>query len=398
MKILFFSTDFKPRSGGIAELSYRICRELGARAHKVTVLTQGWPNTAEEEIMDTITVRRVLDATPRGKWRWQRLIRRQLWAWRAAAPIAEHLRELQPDVVFAGNYNSLWASVLPRCKRPYFVFLHGEDVAAALATKVPLRKRRMRNTLKGATWTFSNSTYSLRLIEKLLEQPLSNASAVGCGFPVENIVVEADQQAARRELGWDDQGPVLLTVARITLRKGIDTTIQALPHVLKEFPDCRYVVAGDGSDRKNLECLTRQLRLDNHVVFAGYLSEEDKRNAYLASDLYVMPSRPGQDGEVEGFGISFLEANAHGLAVVGSTAGGIPDAVGHDVNGLLVDPHDPAALAEAVITILRDPDRRRRMALAGQRRIREKFNWPQIVDVIEEKLISAVGNTAPQPG
>ena len=102
-----------------------------------------------------------------------------------------------------------------------------------------------------------------------------------------------------------------------------------------------------------------------------------------------MPSRPGSMGEVEGFGISFLEANAYGLAAIGSTAGGIPDVVEDGVNGLLVPPNDSSTLADTICELLKDPQRAREMALAGQQRIREKFNWQKIVDTIEAQLIAA---------
>lgn len=80
-----------------------------------------------------------------------------------------------------------------------------------------------------------------------------------------------------------------------------------------------------------------------------------------------------------------------GIAVIGSRAGGIPDAVGHGENGLLVEPHDPVGLAEAIVALLGDPDRQRRMALSGQARIRTRFNWVVIVDHIEEKLKDVEG-------
>ena len=390
MRILFLSTDFKPQGGGIAELSYRVCRELSERGHKVTVLTDRLSGTSGRETMDGFVVLRPQSpCLQSGRTRIERFAERCRWSLRAKRNIRDALRGLQPDVVFAGNYSETWNSVLPKCDKPYFVFLHGEDVASTLASGVPFRKRRMTRTLGGAEWTFWNSSYSLMLTARLTGCPIPNGTAVGCGYPVEKIVESVDKCAVRRELGWSD-APVLLTVSRVIFRKGIDTTIKALPAVMKEFPRCRYVILGDGPARERLRELAEGLGLSAHVEFLGFVSEEIKRNAYVASDLYVMPSRSGNRLEVEGFGISYLEANAHGLAVVGSTEGGVPDAVRHGENGLQVDPKDTSALAESICSLLRSPQRRQEMALAGQRRIRETYNWPAIVDQIEEKLTEAV--------
>jgi phosphatidylinositol alpha-1,6-mannosyltransferase len=298
------------------------------------------------------------------------------------------VRKIQPDVILCTDKRTFWLPVVRRAACRYALFMHGEDVASCIKDRNPLSRAILKKLLSGAVWTFFNSTYSLSLAKGagLVER----ASAVGCGFLPEDIVEEDRRAEARQRLGWSD-GPVLLTVSRLVLRKGIDTVMRAMGIVLRVFPNCRYAVVGAGPDRAELESLARELGLVDKVDFMGRVSEETKRLVYLASDLYVMPSRPGSRGEVEGFGISFLEANAHGLAVVGSRAGGIPDAVEDGANGVLVPPSDPAALGEAIVMLLADPPRRRGMALVGQKRIRERFNWKSIVDKIEEKLCSAAG-------
>jgi len=179
-------------------------------------------------------------------------------------------------------------------------------------------------------------------------------------------------------------------VARLVLRKGIDTTLRALPLIRGTYPTARYAIIGEGPAQPELERITDELGLRACVQFMGFVPEAVKRDAYTASSLYVMPSRPGEQGEVEGFGISFLEANALWVAGVGSRAGGIPDAVADGETGVLVAPDDPADLARAVVELLGQPERCRAMARAGQERIRTRFNWRSIVDQIESRLTAAV--------
>lgn len=400
MKILFLSTDFKPRPGGIAELSYHVCAELAARGHEIEVLTlqaEGLPDAAP---MNGFTVRRPITPCPSSMRTPVGAMRAMRWAARTRRMILQHARDMSPDLVFAGNYHEyLWPQIVRRVGRPFVAFLHGEEVGYALISWVPGRRGRMRRLVRGAAWTFCNSSYTLSLIERLCVGGESSAaraaaslraSAVGCGFPVEQIVPESDRRSVRAALGWPDV-PTLLTVCRLVPRKGVDTTLRALPLILHRRPEARYVVVGDGPQADVLRSMARDMGLESHVAFLGYVDEAVKRQAYLAADVFVMPSRSNEFGQVEGFGITFLEANAHGLPAVGTNVGGIPDAVEHGVNGLLAPPDDPPALAEAILRLLDHPEESRRMAQAGQQRIRERFNWRSIVEEMERHLIEARG-------
>jgi len=394
MKILVLSTDYKPRLGGIAELAFHVCKQLAAHGHEVEVVTQRHPDCPDQATADGVRVHRVFDPRPPVSiYSATGAFRVPCWTFRTRRQIRRHVRRTQPDVIFCTNPKSIWLSIVRRAKCPYAVFVHGDDVAADFTKRNPIPAMLTSRLIRGAGWTFFNSSYSLSVVEKGLSMQLDRASAVGCGFPVDDLVTDDLRDSARAELGWDDS-PVLLSVSRLVLRKGIDTVLRAMERVRKAFPNCRYVVAGDGPDRAKLEALASDLSVAERVEFVGRVDDELRRRLYLAAHLYVMPSRPGPSGEVEGFGISFLEANAHGLAVIGSTAGGVPDAVADGVNGLLVPPDDPGALAGAIGDLLNQPRRREEMARAGQQRIRDQYNWRSIVARIEERLVAVAGGEA----
>ena len=185
-----------------------------------------------------------------------------------------------------------------------------------------------------------------------------------------------DTSAVRARYGLDG-GRWLLTVARLEWHKGIDTVIRALPAVRAAVPDVRYAVAGMGPRRPELERLVVEHGVAGAVKFLGLVPEEDLPAIYNAADLYVGASRR-HALLAEGFGISLVEAQASGLAVVGGRSAGVSDAVKDGETGILVDPEEPAAVAAGITTLLRDDDARRRMGAAGRRAAETYYNWDRV--------------------
>jgi phosphatidylinositol alpha-1,6-mannosyltransferase len=187
-----------------------------------------------------------------------------------------------------------------------------------------------------------------------------------------------DATALRERLGLGTR-PVLLTIARLVSRKGIDTVLAALPKVLAAHPDAVYVVAGDGPDADPLRARARQLGVERAVRFAGVVRDEELSHWYSLAYVFVMPSR-SDPPDVEGFGIVFLEAAACERPVVAARAGGIPDAVAHGVTGVLVPPGDTPALAAELSALLSDPARCAELGRRGRERVVSDFTWDRVVD------------------
>jgi phosphatidylinositol alpha-1,6-mannosyltransferase len=113
------------------------------------------------------------------------------------------------------------------------------------------------------------------------------------------------------------------------------------------------------------------------VRFLGFVADDELPALYNAADLYVGASRY-HDLLVEGFGISLVEASASGIAVVGGRSGGVADAVRDGETGLLVDPEQPAAVADAINRLLADEPLRRRLGAAGRRAVETYYNWDRV--------------------
>jgi phosphatidylinositol alpha-1,6-mannosyltransferase len=172
-----------------------------------------------------------------------------------------------------------------------------------------------------------------------------------------------------------DGRQVLLTVGRLVPRKGHDTVLRALPELLRQVPEAHYLVVGEGPERDKLEAYATELGLIDRVTFTGHVRDEALPSYYSAADLFVMVSRERPElGDIEGFGIVYLEASAAGRAVVAGRSGGVPDAVEDGISGILVEPDDPHRLAETLGRLLQDRNLRERLSRGGRKRVLERFN------------------------
>jgi L-malate glycosyltransferase len=171
---------------------------------------------------------------------------------------------------------------------------------------------------------------------------------------------------------WLPHGaPVIITVGALVAHKGQRHLIDAMPHVQREVPDARLIIFGEGELRSTLERQVKDLGLERHVLLPGF--REDVLQVMKSADLFVMSS------VTEGLGSTVLDAMAMRLAVVGTRAGGIPEAVADGETGLLVPPRDAPALAAAIARLLKDPACRTRMGHAGHARVSRQFGVGQML-------------------
>lgn len=174
----------------------------------------------------------------------------------------------------------------------------------------------------------------------------------------------------------------MMTVARLVPHKGVDVALQALARLAPDHPQLCYAVVGQGPHQPALESLAAQLGVSERVRFLNDVSDADLPALYNVADFYVGVSR--QAGlDVEGFGISLMEASASGLAVVAGRSGGMPDAVADGETGVLVDSEDPRAVAGAIASLLADPERVRQLGENGRRAVEQRFTWDRVVSDLQ---------------
>ena len=165
-------------------------------------------------------------------------------------------------------------------------------------------------------------------------------------------------------------GPAVV-VARLSPEKNVEGLLRAAALVAREHPEFRLQVAGDGPCRGALEALAAEIGVADRVAFLGEVG--DVPGLLAEAGLFALSSL------TEGIPVTVLEAMARGLPVVATRVGGVPEVVVEGETGLLVAPGDPAALAEALARLLRDPDGARAMGLAGRRRAERHFDVRRMV-------------------
>jgi phosphatidylinositol alpha-1,6-mannosyltransferase len=281
---------------------------------------------------------------------------------------------------------------------PYGVIVHGTDLLLLQhqAHQSALKRKVARTLIQPASVIVANSRYTRELCLTVCQEigaPMdpSNVRVVPLGTDPRHFRPGVDTRAVRSRYGLAP-GRWLLTVARLTVHKGIDTALRALAELSGRHPDLRYAVVGVGSRLEELQALAEQLQVSDRVRFLTTVPDHDLPALYNLAEVYLGLSRQA-DSNVEGFGISLVEASACGLPVVAGRSGGIPDAVREGETGLLVDPTDHKEVARAVELILGDADLAGKLAAGGRAAVESYFNW----DRVTREMIAIADEFSPAP-
>ena len=373
---LLLTYDFPPIGGGIA----RMTGEVAARypAGELVVSTGRTPGDAESDAR----LPNEVDRLPLPAARLRTLPGLLRWSRRAA----ELSRREHVDFVWCGNikpalYPARWLRI--RSGIPTGLFVYGMDLLLlreqARASTV---KRRMARALLGdlaviaaiSRWTADLCRDVLGEIGVAVPSGLIRVVPLGTDPVIFHPGI--DPEAVRRRYDLPD-GRWLLTVARLTAHKGIDTGIRVLAMLAAELPDLRYCVVGSGDDRTELEAMAVRYGIADRVRILSGVPDRDLPALYNLAQLYLGLSRQSERA-VEGFGISLVEASACGIPVVAGRTGGIPDAVREGESGRLVDAGDAVGIAGTVRGLLADESERRRLGAGGRHLVETHLNWDRV--------------------
>jgi len=218
----------------------------------------------------------------------------------------------------------------------------------------------------------------------LLQDGIDAASVVTVHEGIDVDRMAHIEPANVHEAFWLPHGaPLIGNVAALVPHKGQRHLVDAMPLVIREVPDARLVILGEGELRQALEHQVKHLHLEKHVVLPGF--RPDVLALLKGVDLFVMSS------ETEGLGTSLLDAMAAARPCIGTRVGGIPEVIADGETGYLVPSHDPPALASAIVRLLKDPALRQRMGEAGLSRVTSLFSVERMVDGTLEAYRRVVG-------
>jgi len=391
MPSLLLAYDFPPLPGGIARALGEIARH--APAGQLLVSTGTMPGA---EAMDSAGG--WVDRAPVPSRRLRTIPGLVRWAARADGLVRRH----RPGFTWAGNLKP--AGHVARWLRfrhgiPYGLIVYGLDVALLQeqAAASGLKRRAARGIMASAAGTVAISRWTAERFADLA-QSLGLPGAAGRIRVVHPGVDTGRFRPGGPDAGWRERlalghRPWLLTVARLMPHKGVGLGLEVLADLRAAGLDAGYLVAGEGPARPALERQAQALGVADAVRWCGHVDERDLPALYATADVYLGLSR--QSGpEVEGFGLSLLEAQASGLPVVAGSGGGTGDAVAHGVTGILVPP-ERAAAARAVAGLLRDPARARTLGAAGRARMEREFGWDRVVADLGRAAADFSGAAAP---
>lgn len=363
-KILILSSEFPPLPGGIGNHAYNLAQMLTAAGVKVQVLTDCRSKNIEaEKAFDQALPFRVM-----------RILRRRpvlLTYWRRILETYRLLRTKEAQTVLASGKFSLWLAAVGSLLFPqhrYLAVIHGSEVNPA--GMIP--RWFTHWSLRQFEQLIAVSHFTRHLIWKIHAQ--LPVRVINNGYSPSSAITISSKKLK----GY----PALITVGNVSYRKGQQNVIKALPLLRQTYPDIHYHIVGIPTEEAAFTQLAAELGVASHLSFHGVVDVETLPTLLAGADIFMMLSQELKNGDVEGFGIAILEANALGIPAIGTLNSGIADAIKEGYSGKLIDPQAPEAICAAMATILENYPAYSNHA----REWAQHFTWEKIVGQYLEVL------------
>ena len=362
MKILIITTFYPPSKGGIQTYTYEIAKNLQNMGNEVTVFAISFNGI--RKIFSTPFLKVYKDDK---KTTLFHILKPHdailVTSWFPSGLIGVFLSQL---------YHS-----------PLYISAHGNEIL--YPEKSLVLKKLMLFCFNKAKKIFAVSNYTKKLLmRKGVDE--NKIIVIPNGTDPERFNPNIDFSDILKKYGLQNK-KIIFSVSRLVERKNFGAVIEAMPEILKEVPDTVYLIGGTGPMRNKWEELAKKEGVNDKIIFLGYIPDEELPKYYAMCNIFVMPSREMETaGEVEGFGIAFLEANACGKPVIGGKSGGIEDAIIDGVTGILVDPNEKEEIKEAILKLLKNPSMAKSIGIKGRERIENELNWSNIT----EKLLMEI--------
>lgn len=366
MRILVVNYEFPPLGGGAGNATAHLSREMALLGHDVTVLTSSWRGLPSIEHRDGFSIVRV----PVIRRRMDRCTPLEMLTFVGSALFKATLIcwRTPPQVIitfFGIPCGPIGFGMKALFGIPYVVSLRGGDVPGFQPYDLARYHRFLAGVIRflwrHAGSVVANSNGLARL-----------ASQTAPELPLVVIPNGVDPQRFSPSVRRSPEGPLRVgVVGRLVFQKGVDVLLHALPLI----PSCVPIsldIIGDGGARPELERLSQNLGLERQVRFLGWKTPAEMPGVYRGLDVFALPSRD------EGMPNVVLEAMASGLPVVATQISGNEELIVQGKTGFLVPPEAPRSLADALMTLARDPVLRDSMGLAARILVEEKYTWSRV--------------------
>ncbi len=370
VRLIWWSDTYWPRIGGIEVLGAQSLPRLGERGFEVVVVTSQHDNTTRaDEMHDGVSIRRF----PFHKA--LRMGRRDLWT-SIIHDIHTLKIQFRPHVVHinAPSPSSMFHLLTEKGS--------GWKTVTAIHTSFPESSKEdeslTRRLLGQSAWVVANSLAMLNDSLRIAPEISGRSSVIYNGVEDPGLKSSA--------LSFDP--PVIVCIARLVRKKGIDVAIRAFSMVHQKQPHVRMVIAGDGPGREHLEALAAELGLSEAIDFRGWVEPEKIATLIDEATQVWVPSRA-----TEPFGLVAVEAMQMARPVIVTDQGGLPEVVENERSGFVIAADDAPALAMAGLRILAQPELAEEMGKAGRERARKLFGMESHVDQYENLYRRIVGTS-----
>jgi glycosyltransferase involved in cell wall biosynthesis len=396
MRILMLSWEYPPRIvGGIARHVEEISEALVAQGHEVHVVTADHPGTAERETVNGVHLHRVKNWSfdPPDFLSWVMQLQHGMVAYALEAHRAAPF-----DLVHAHDWLTAHAGITLKkgLGIPLLATIHATEAGrnrGHLASEFSKFVNHMEWRLCFEAWrVIVCSGYMYGEAKTAFGVPDDKLDVVPNGVnytKFDRTMSKAERAEFRRRYAADGQKLVFF-VGRMTPEKGAQVLLEAMPKVLAEYHDARFVVVGKGGFLPDLKRRAHELGVAPYVYFTGFVSDEDLLKLYQVIDVAVFPSL------YEPFGIVALEGMAAEVPVVVADTGGLGSIVEHAKSGITTFTGDANSLAWGILEVLKNGDYAQWLATNGRKRVVEVFNWEKIATqtaAIYERIQKESGGT-----
>lgn len=371
MRLLVLTELFLPTKGGTAVWAAEVYKRLGGK--EIHILTADVPGAAEVDAAHPNTIhrldlRRVPWLKPESLLMYWRFFARGLRLALANRFDAIHAFRALPE--------GLVAWLLARLTfRPVVIYAHGEELTGwGYGNKYKV----MRFALRHADRVIANSENTQNELINM-QVALERITLIYPGVDVERFRPGLPCEDLRKSIGLELGQKLILSVGRLSRRKGFDMVIKSLPKLVEAGLDVQYALIGIGEDWEYLASLATELGVSTRVHMLGHVSPEDLPRWYNACDVFAMPNRE-INGDNEGFGMVFIEAAACGKPALAGRDGGTGSAVIDGMTGVRVDGNDVHALLQGFQILLGDANRGKIMGQNGLSRVEQEFNWAAVAE------------------
>ena len=368
MSLIILANNLLPEMGGLARYTYGLA--LQRHGERLIVIASDCSGAPAFDANSPVPISRVAP----GKW--------PQVAGELSRTALDYIRKQRLSEPVSAVLAMWWRPsglgawlVRRRTGLPYVVMAHDREAGYA-GTNI-LKWAGQHLIIRGAAGGLAVSHYAASCLRRR-GLPEDRIAVIYGGVNPEAFAPgEEEVDQPRVELPANGK-PALLTVSRLVATKGHSQTIAALPRVVEQLGQVSYLIVGTGPEEQHLRDVAECHGVSEFVHFVGEVNDRQLAGLYHAADIFIMTSLD-QGGKCwEGFGLVYLEASVCGLPVIGSNAGGIPDAIVDGETGLLVNPENPEEIARAIVRLASDKTLAARMGKAGRERALREFTWDRV--------------------